>query len=197
MSNASSAAPVPRTPPILLDLPTQFSTDRLLIRAPQPGDGAVLNAAVRESWDDLSRWLPWAKQIPTVEQSEALMRDAAAKWLRRDEFWLLLFEKASGELVGSSGLHPKDWDVPRFETGYWVRSRYAGRGFMTEAVRAITAFAVQRLGARRVQLHLDTRNDRSRRVAERAGFTCEGRQHRMLIANDGTLADIEHYAFLP
>ncbi len=31
--------------------------------------------------------------------------------------------------------------VRRFELGYWCRTRHQGRGFVTEAVRALTRFA--------------------------------------------------------
>ncbi len=183
--------------PILLNFPDHFSTERLDLRAPRPGDGAELNAAVCETWDELTPWLPWARSLPTQEDSEALMREAAAKWLRREDLWLLVFLKGTNRLVASSGLTRIDWSVPRFELGYWVRRGYARQGYVTEAVRGIVEFAVHTLGAKRLQLHLDIRNDRSRRVAERAGFTFEARMPRMLIANDGTLADIDYYSYLP
>jgi len=183
--------------PVLLNFPDHFATERLAIRAPRPGDGAQLNAAVLETWDDLAAWVPWAKQRPTLDESEAMMREAAAKWLRREELWLLAFLKGTNTLVASSGLVRMDWSVPRFEIGYWARRSFWGQGYVTEAVRGIVDFAIRELGAKRLHLHLDARNQRSRRVAELAGFTLEGRQPRHIRANDGTLADIEHYGLLP
>jgi RimJ/RimL family protein N-acetyltransferase len=67
-----------------------------------------------------------------------------------------------------------DWKVPKFEIGYWLRTPYCGKGLMTEAVNAVTAFAMQTLQAARVEVRCDAKNDRSRRVAERAGFQLEG-----------------------
>ena len=52
-----------------------------------------------------------------------------------------------------------DWTVPRFEIGYWVRKSFAGQGYVTEAVRH-RRLAVRELRAKRVQLHIDVRNDR-------------------------------------
>lgn len=86
---------------------------------------------------------------------------------------LLLFAKDTGELIGSSGLHRIDWSVPRFEIGYWVSTRHAGRGYATEAARAIGDFAFKTLKAARVEIVCDHRNARSRHVAERAGFPLE------------------------
>ncbi|HNN94050.1 MAG TPA: GNAT family N-acetyltransferase [Pseudomonadota bacterium] len=183
--------------PILLNFPDHFSTERLDLRAPRAGDGSELHAAVCETWDELTPWLPWARKLPTAEECEELMRDAVAKWQRREDLWLLAFVKGTGQLVASSGLSRIDWTVPRFEVGYWVRKSFAGQGYVTEAVRGIVGYAVRELGAKRVQLHIDVRNDRSRRVAERAGFEFEARMPRMLRANDGSLADIDYYRYLP
>ncbi|MNW43820.1 hypothetical protein D3C74_210310 [compost metagenome] len=46
--------------PILLSFPDQFQTERLTIRAPQWGDGAAVNEAMRESANELRPWLPFA-----------------------------------------------------------------------------------------------------------------------------------------
>ena len=90
--------------PILLNFPDHFSTERLDLRAPRAGDGSELHAAVCETWDELTPWLPWARKLPTAEECEELMRDAVAKWQRREDLWLLAFVKGTGQLVASSGL---------------------------------------------------------------------------------------------
>ncbi|NLF76850.1 MAG: GNAT family N-acetyltransferase, partial [Chloroflexi bacterium] len=71
------------TDPILLDFPDQFETERLIIRAPRPGDGRRVNEAIRESLDELRPWMPWAQAAPSAEDTEALLRRKAAQWLAR------------------------------------------------------------------------------------------------------------------
>ena len=72
-------------PVILRDIPASFETERLTIRVPQPGDGAEVNAAVLESLDALRPWMPWAAgEPPTVEESEANLREALAKRIALD-----------------------------------------------------------------------------------------------------------------
>lgn len=167
--------------PILRDFPESFETERLTIRAPRPGDGTALNAALRDSWSELAEWMPWAAgDPPAVEESEERMREAQAKFLLREDLWLLLFLKGTQTLVGSSGLHRIDWKVPKMEIGYWVRTPYAGRGYITEAVKGIANFALHQLGARRLEIRTDARNERSAAVARRAGFTLEA-----TLRNDG------------
>src|SRR5258706_11385396 len=107
--------------PILLDFPDTFETERLIIRAPRAGDGKAVNDAVRESYEHLKPWMPWAQTIPAVEETEDFLRRSAAHWIVREDLGLLLFRKSDGLYVGGSGLHRIDWSVPAFETGYWVR----------------------------------------------------------------------------
>jgi RimJ/RimL family protein N-acetyltransferase len=175
--------------PILLDFPDSFDTERLTIRSPLPGDGEELQAAVAETIDDLRPWMPWADHVPTVEEDEELVRRWRAHFLTREDLPLLLFLKGTPTLVGGSGLHRINWQVPSFEIGYWVRQRFAGQGYITEAVRGVAQFAFETLGARRVEIHCDARNVRSQRVAERAGFALEATLRNHDVAADGGLRD--------
>ncbi|MBE2239989.1 MAG: GNAT family N-acetyltransferase [Caldilineaceae bacterium] len=160
--------------PILLDIPDSFESTRLILRAPRPGDGAALNAGVVESLAELRPWMPWAVDAPSMADSEEVVRRAAAKWLAREDFMLALWRKDTGEFVGGSGLHRLNWAVPAVEIGYWVRTSLAGQGYITEAVSAITRFAFDVIGAHRVEIRCDERNERSAAVARRAGFDLEG-----------------------
>ena len=163
--------------PILLDIPDAFESERLLLRSPRAGDGEAINRAVAESLEELRPWMPWATEAPSLADSEEVVRRAAAKFQAREDFMLLLWDKASGGLVGASGMHRIDWEIPAVEIGYWVRTSMSGRGYITEAVNAITRFAFETVGAYRVEIRCDERNDRSAAVARRAGFMLEGILH--------------------
>lgn len=182
--------------PILLDFPDQFETERLIIRAPRAGDGPALNEAVVESLDHLRPWMPWAKQAPTVEASEEMLRRGVARWAAREDLWMMLIRKADGRWLGGSGLHRMIWDVPQFEIGYWVRASEEGKGYVTEAVCGITAFAFDRLAAERVMIQCDALNTRSAAVAERCGYTFEGRLRRNDRAVTGELRDTLVYSVI-
>lgn len=86
-------------------LPEQLETERLLIRVPRPGDGPVFNEAVLESLPLLAPWLGWVTPPPTPEQSEASCRRFHARWLLNESLVVFFFLKASGRLIGGSGLH--------------------------------------------------------------------------------------------
>src|ERR687895_512921 len=175
--------------PILLDIPESFETERLLIRSPLPGDGHELHAAVRESMEELTAWMTWPREHRTVDDSEASSRRARVAFLQRSELRLHLYLRGTHTLVGSSGLQGIDWEVPKFEIGYWCRTRFTARGYITEAVLGITAFAFDALGARRIEIRCDSRNHPSVRVAQRAGFELEGELHNNEVGNDGSARD--------
>ncbi|HEX2884263.1 MAG TPA: GNAT family N-acetyltransferase [Candidatus Limnocylindria bacterium] len=176
-------------PPILLDFPESFTSQRLLIRAPLPGDGVDVHAAVAESLDALRPWMPWALGPQSVEAAEARVREARAEFLARRDLRLHLYRREDGAFVGSSGLHRIHWEVPAFEIGYWIRTSETGRGYASEAARRIADFAFDQLAAERVEIWCDARNEPSAAVARRAGFALEARLNRHRRDTSGALSD--------
>ena len=174
---------------LLLDFPESFESDRLTIRVPRPGDGAEINAAVRETFDDLKVWMPWAQQMPTLEESESFVRRAQCDFLAREELTLFLFLKGTNTMVGSSGLHRINWNIPKFEIGYWCRKRFQGQAYITESTETITKFAFETLGAKRVEIRCDSKNVRSRRIPDRLGFKLEGTFRNDSLSPSGELRD--------
>jgi RimJ/RimL family protein N-acetyltransferase len=87
--------------------------------------------------------------------------------------------------------------VPKFEIGYWCRTRFSGQGYTTEAVRAIAAFAFEALGAKRVEIRCDPLNRPSARVAERAGFRLEGGLRMDTLGTDGTPRNTRIFSAVP
>lgn len=160
--------------PIMLDFPHRFTTDRLLIRMPEPGDGKVVFESIQESINELREWLPFARYEQTEQGIEENIREAHLKFLKREDLRLLIFNKTTNVFVGSSGLHNPNWTIPKFEIGYWIHTRFSGQGLMTEAVQGITDFAIRELKARRIEIRCDSLNFKSKAIPERLGYTLEG-----------------------
>lgn len=194
----------PPIDPILIDVPARIETARLVLRCPAAGDGLALYAAVLESMDELRPWMHWAQAPPSPEASEIWCRRQQAAFLLRQDLPMLMFERAiggsggtHGRLLGACGLHRIDWRARRFELGYWARRGHNGQGYVTEAVRALTRMAFERLGAQRLELRMDELNEASQRVAEAAGYEFEALLHREKAGVDGTLRDTRVYARMP
>ena len=107
------------------------------------------------------------------------------------------FAMAVGEeAVGSIGfvLHP---DVERVsaEIGYWLAEPFWGRGITTEALVAITRYAIEAHGLTRIYALPFAWNTASCRVLEKAGYVLEARLRRSAI-KDGQITDQMQYAFI-
>ncbi|MBT9500197.1 MAG: GNAT family N-acetyltransferase [Burkholderiaceae bacterium] len=184
--------------PVLINVPEQIVTERLVVAAPRIGLGQAMNAAVCESLEQLKPWMPWAQVAPSIEESEANMRQQAAKFILRSDLVYQIYAKTPegtpGRLLGGTGLHRFDWTVRRFEIGYWIRTSAQGQGFVAEAVRALTQMAFSQLQARRVEIRMDDTNVRSRAVAERCGFEFEGLLRRDTLDVSGVPRDTRVYS---
>lgn len=179
---------------MLLEFPEAFESERLLIRAPMKGDGTAVSEAVAESVQELAPWMPWASPVQTPEEAEVSVRRSKLEFEARRDLRLMLLERKTGRFVGGSGLHRIDWNARKFEIGYWVRSSCAGQGYISEAVQAITEFAVRELAANRIEIRCDARNKRSAQVAQRNGFTLEGILRGEKRDTDGSLRDTMIFA---
>ena len=121
---------------------------------------------------------------------------ARAEWTAGTALSMLIWRSADGAFLGSIGYPRLDWAAPRFEIGYWLRSSALNCGYATEATAALTRYAFQTSAATRVDLWIDERNERSRRVAQRLGFERESVLHAWTRDTDGVLADMGVYRLL-
>ena len=178
------------------ELPERLETDRLVLRVPCIDDAPELNAAILASYQELRVWMDWSVEPQTLEQTETFCRDGRKRWETGEEWPLLMVLKESGAIIGSSGLVRPDWRVPRAEIGYWCHTAHTGNGYVTELTEALTRYCFDVLRCERVELRMDSRNERSWAVPERLGFDLEATLHRDTRANDGSLRDTRVYVKL-
>jgi RimJ/RimL family protein N-acetyltransferase len=183
--------------PTLIHLPSELRGQRVLLRPYQADDAEKVFAAIDESRDHLRPWVTWVDNNRTVDDVRDYCIRSQASWLLRTELALGIFDSASGQYLGGTGLHDPDWELRAFEIGYWLRVTAIGHGYATESTRLLADFALSDLRARRLTLRCDARNDASRRVAERAEFVLEGRLRNISIRPDGMVSDDLLYAIVP
>jgi RimJ/RimL family protein N-acetyltransferase len=152
----------------------------VLLRACQASDAEALYAAVRESVAELSIWMPWCH--PDYSLSEARewtsSREALAAEGREYNFAIL---DAAGAFLGGCGINQIN-PVHRFgNLGYWVRTAATRRGVATMAVVRAADWAFRSTDLVRLEIVCAARNERSQRVAERAGAVREGVLHDRLV----------------
>lgn len=179
---------------LMLDVPSEISSQRLLLRVPKAGDGKLIYPAVRASLAELKPWMPWAHDDYSEEHSEHWCRKSAAGFLSRDQLNFLILLRDSGLHIGNIGTHKLDWRVPKIEIGYWLLTSHCGRGYMAEAVATLVKMLEETLKMRRVEIRTDVDNTKSRRVAERGGFLLEGILRKDEREPSGKLRDTCVYA---
>jgi ribosomal-protein-alanine N-acetyltransferase len=142
---------------------------------------------------------PWEPTWP----GDDLTRAAFRRRLRRnqqeienDEAYPFLVFREDHTLLGGLTLGQVRRGVVQAATlGYWVGAPYAGKGFMSRAVRAVIGFAFATLRLHRIEASCLPHNVASIKLLERVGFTREGFARAYLRIN-GIWQDHLLYALL-
>lgn len=150
-------------------------------------------AADFEEWAELraaSRAFltPWEPTWPYDDLTRPAFRRRLRRYVRdmREDraYPFFIYDKRSGELVGGLTLSNIRRGVAQTcSLGYWAGEMYAGKGYITSAVRAVVRYAFEDLELHRVEAACQPDNIASRRVLEKAGFTHEGSARAYLKIN--------------
>lgn len=171
----------------LIPLFEELRGERVLVRPYCESDAQALFEAMEESRKHLRPWLPFADEHRSIEEARDWIIHQMAQWLLRENLIMSLWDKVTARYLGGTGLHPLNWEIGKFEIGYWLRASAAGHGYMTEAVKLLTDYAFTQLSANRVQIRCDERNIRSAAIPRRLGFVQEARLRNDQLAPDGSL----------
>ena len=172
-----------------LPYPFRIESARLLLKSPSEADASLRAVAINESLEELRPWMPWANHRLNEEEEIENCRKAEANFKEGSDYLLHIFLKDSLTFIGGTGLHRGDWSVPSAEIGYWIRTRFSGCGYVTEAVATLTRYALTELHMKRVEIRMSTKNIRSRRIPERLGYKLEGVLRNDSRHVDGSLRD--------
>lgn len=193
----------PKRPPTLIPVPDRIEGERIVLRPYGMADVPALFETVNASREHLFPWLPWADSAHrTLDDTADFVARATAWWTLRTNLIVGIFEKATGRLLGGSGLHACrgdaiDWRIPALMIGYWLGKANEGKGYVAEAVGLLTKVAFDDLGAKRLEIRCDANNARSEAVMVRAGFRREGLLRNDSITPRGEVRDTVVYALTP
>jgi len=149
-----------------VDLP-RLETERLVVRPPRAGDRGAMPGVFNDP-----EIYAYTRNIPhpygDTEAREALDRYAA---LARDGEAVVLFpeERATGSMIGLVVL-AIDRGKNEAELGYAIGRAWWGKGYATEASRAMIGFGFGALGLDEINAHAMVRNPASSRVLEKLGM---------------------------
>jgi ribosomal-protein-alanine N-acetyltransferase len=103
--------------------------------------------------------------------------------------------KAAGRLIGAIGFLQWPNSDQRAELGYVVNRNVWGKGFVTEAAKALCDFAFKKMNVNRIEAGTMVGHAASQRVLEKCGFAFEGvlRQREFI---KGRFIDVSMYSLL-
>ncbi|SEG87552.1 Protein N-acetyltransferase, RimJ/RimL family [Nonomuraea solani] len=165
----------------MFDPDVSIATARLTLRPFGPQDDARIRSIVKSG----ARFLPPGAPVKTTGVDRWL-RHGVHELHRSGQGVHLAMTDTDGLVVGAISLFKTSWTAGTTEVGYGVHPLYRGRGFATEAVRGLTAWAFEAIGLRRVDLTANLDNVASLRVACKAGFTWEGVLRDAVVDEQGT-----------
>jgi RimJ/RimL family protein N-acetyltransferase len=124
----------------------------------------------------IRRWR--CSAVPATSPGRGRRSSARSAEQREDgySFWPVI-ERESGALIGEAGLFPLTPGGGEISLGYAFGPRHWGRGYATEAARAVLAEAFGPLGLQRVVAITRDANAGSRNVLRKLGFRAEGSRH--------------------
>jgi RimJ/RimL family protein N-acetyltransferase len=151
----------------------EITTARLVLREMETDDWPVVLAY--ENDERYLRYYVW------TERGESLVRDYVQKLVDwrfeqpRRKFQLAITLPQDGTLIGICGIRRKPDNEFEGDIGYELNPEYWGRGYATEAARAVVAFGFEHLRLHRVSSWCNAANLASAHVLERVGMRQEGR----------------------
>ena len=152
----------------------QLTSDKLLLRPPVPSDADQLYEAARESVAEVGKWLPWCHAAYVRDEAIAWIAACQRAWHAEESYPFFIFDRATEQFIGGTGINEIDRFRHRANLGYWVRTSRMGHGAATEAARLAARFGFTRLAMQRLEIVAAIGNVASQRVAAKLGATREG-----------------------
>lgn len=166
-----------------------ISTERVMIRPALASDADRMHKALETSFKELKKWMPWAQTMASLKDTRIYLQEGERIWQKIPkegvEQPLQIVDLDDNEYIGATGIKPVNLQVPSFEIGYWVNQKYAGQGYITETVNALTRYLFDVQGAKRVEINCEEANERSAQVVKRLGFELEGKLKNHRLTADG------------
>ena len=108
-------------------------------------------AAVDRNRAHLRKWLPWVDDTTSVGYTLNFIRTSLQQFANNQGFAAGIW--CGDEYAGTIGAHKINWVDRKVEIGYWLASKFQGRGIVTDACRALIDHAFEEWKLNRVEIH--------------------------------------------
>ena len=153
-----------------LHFPEKIETSRLLLQRLRYEDAEEIFYCYA-SKPETTKFLSW-RMHRSIEDTRAFVRYALESWNLGLDYTFSIREKESGKFIGSFGVIHEDGKI---QFGYVLSPTYWGRGYATEACKAILSILKTFPSLYRIGTFVDTENVASIRVLTKSGLKEEAR----------------------
>ncbi|HOT04405.1 MAG TPA: GNAT family N-acetyltransferase [Methanolinea sp.] len=152
-------------------IPDTLTTPRLILRKFSPEDAPLVQVLA----DDI-RIAAGVLEIPhpyMLEDAREWIGEHNSLWQRGEQYIFAITERETTALAGAASLRVNSTHA-HAELGYWIGRAFRGRGYATEAAKALLELGFLGLGLHRIYGRLLAWNTASSNVLSRIGMRYEG-----------------------
>lgn len=159
-----------------------IETERLILRRFEYED----SISMLRNWvaDDEVQWGYGEPSYKTEEQARELLTKYISSYDNEHYYRWAIIEKASGECIGQVAYYYVYARNNLAEIEYCIGAAYQGKGYATEATKAVITYGFEQIKLHRVQICCRDVNEASRKVIEKCGLTYKGTLRDYFWRND-------------
>lgn len=162
----------------------ELTDDKVTLRPYRMSDSKESYQAIKESAAEISVWLPFVHKDYSLKENRAWVKKRPGDWKKGKAYEFAIWDVKDGTIIGGCGLNNIDKLNRRANLGYWVRTSHTGRGVAPAATLLLAKWAFEVLKLTRIEILVATGNQRSLRVAEKAGARREGILRNRIVIRD-------------
>ena len=110
----------------------------------------------------------------TKEEVNGLLDKYISSYEREDYYRWAVIDRENGQCIGQIAYFLVDNKNHFAEIEYCIGTEYQGKGYATEAAKAVIYYGFEVIGFHKVQICVRPANGSSKRVIEKCGFEYEG-----------------------
>jgi ribosomal-protein-alanine N-acetyltransferase len=166
-------------------------TNRLLLRKVEQTDAPFILKGL--SNDVLTKYM--LVHYYSLDEVQEQMDYYASHYENETGYYWLMQCLKTGDAIGVIGINNLSQIHKKAEIGFWSLPEFWGKGYTTEAGKAILQFCFQCLQLNRVEATVETQNPASIAAIQKLGLQHEGtfKEYEM---NNGKLIDLMMFAIL-
>jgi len=156
-----------------INMPEEFVLERITLKRTEKQFAEERLKVFHKNMDHLKEFMPFIKSSYSIDDELMHIARCSKNWDCRKIYDFSIFENETKKYIGSISIMVNNSSRIEYSFGYWLAKSAEGKGYISEAVQALTCYLQDKLKANRVVISCHFENLKSAKVAERNGFLFE------------------------